>query len=343
MRHTAIDLSLYAPPDALDALDYETLLAARKAAFMAAYIRSNPTEAEIAEMQAILDYEYEPLVTLLQQDAYGDLVAIARVNDKVRAVLLATAFGTTLDHIGITYYRTPRLIDEKDDVYRQRLALAPEAWSTCGPDGAYLFYALSASPNILDAAVYSEDEGVCRAPHVRVVILSNSPDGWASDGLCAAVQAELRRADRIPLGDLVTVESAVPLPFDVYCRIVVKPGVSQAVVADQVRARLISWASGRLRWIGDETVGPVWLIGRNFTDQSLAAVARGGDGNIIDLSITIIGETNGAHEGYRPALTAVGSASFDTLAPELTIHLFRAPRLGAITIETEVATGGWFA
>jgi phage-related baseplate assembly protein len=43
--------------------------------------------------------------------------------------------------------------DESDDHYRERLYLAPDGWSSAGPDGAYKFHAMSAHKDILDVEV----------------------------------------------------------------------------------------------------------------------------------------------------------------------------------------------
>jgi phage-related baseplate assembly protein len=45
--------------------------------------------------------------------------------------------------------------EETDDQYRYRLWLAIESFSTCGPRDAYEFWALSASPDIIQAQIYS--------------------------------------------------------------------------------------------------------------------------------------------------------------------------------------------
>ncbi len=74
---------------------------------------------------------------MLQVGSYREMLLRARVNDAIRSLLLAGASGRALDHIGITYYRAPRLIVtaatlttpavyEDDETYRQRLAIAPE-------------------------------------------------------------------------------------------------------------------------------------------------------------------------------------------------------------------------
>jgi phage-related baseplate assembly protein len=47
---------------------------------------------------------------------------------------------------------------ETDEQYRYRVWLAIESFSTCGPHDAYEFWALSASPDIIQAVVYSAPE-----------------------------------------------------------------------------------------------------------------------------------------------------------------------------------------
>ncbi|SDD90010.1 baseplate assembly protein [Sporomusa acidovorans] len=44
---------------------------------------------------------------------------------------------------------------ELDDPYRERIRLAPESFSVAGPDGAYRFWAMSASQTIVDVSVRS--------------------------------------------------------------------------------------------------------------------------------------------------------------------------------------------
>ncbi|KMT23016.1 baseplate assembly protein [Clostridium cylindrosporum] len=51
---------------------------------------------------------------------------------------------------------------EDDDRYRERIRLAPESFSTTGPEGAYKYYAKSADLSISDVAVTSPSPGVVR-------------------------------------------------------------------------------------------------------------------------------------------------------------------------------------
>src|SRR3546814_19943147 len=50
---------------------------------------------------------------------------------------------------------------ESDSDLRRRLVLAPEGYSVAGHEGAYIFHALSAHPDVLDAsAIRSEERSV---------------------------------------------------------------------------------------------------------------------------------------------------------------------------------------
>lgn len=350
-RFTPIDLSAYPIADVLETLGFEAYLARDKAELENRWEGLRTTRPELPAFDTLV-LETDPAAIVLQVGAYRETLLRARVNDRVRSLTLAGALRRALDHIGVTYYRTPRLtitpatvdaaaVMEDDETYRQRLAIAPESWSTAGPVGAYVFWGLSASGDVLDIAVYSEDEGVCLAPRVRVVVLSRTGNGTAPSGTLNAVRDQLRRADLRPLADLVTVESAVVAPFDLTINLRVRSGVSAEVVRLAAEARVRGFTEGRLRWAGEDVTGPVWLIGRTFTVETLAGVAMGGDPNIIDVDVEGA-DINAPDVGYtEAALAGVGAPNFDPLADEVTEHLFNAPRLGTLTVTATVAPIGW--
>lgn len=91
---------------------------------------------------------------------------------------------------------------EEDDDYRERIRLAPESFSTAGPEGAYEYWARTADENISDVSVTSPSAGV-----VKVVVLMD--DGaLPSQGVLDAVAAALSPRDRRPLTD--SVQTAAP-------------------------------------------------------------------------------------------------------------------------------------
>ncbi|WP_235424816.1 baseplate J/gp47 family protein [Vibrio vulnificus] len=64
--------------------------------------------------------------------------------------MVAFSGGANLQHLGaarpVEKYDT-----ETDEQYRRRVQMAPEGFSTAGPDGAYIFHALNAHEDVLDA------------------------------------------------------------------------------------------------------------------------------------------------------------------------------------------------
>ncbi|MFP3499203.1 baseplate assembly protein, partial [Pseudomonas sp. SIMBA_059] len=82
-------------PDIVDELDYETILAEKKARLISLY----PKEQQ-DEIAATLELESEPMVKLLQEGAYEKMLLLALMNEKARGILLAYAKRSTLEHIG---------------------------------------------------------------------------------------------------------------------------------------------------------------------------------------------------------------------------------------------------
>ncbi|PZU93127.1 MAG: hypothetical protein DI527_07720 [Chelatococcus sp.] len=350
-RFTPVDLSLYPISDVVEALDFESYLARDRATLATRWAIRRAANPALPELDTIM-LESDPSSAVLETGSYREALLRGRINDALRNLTLAGATKAALDHIGLTYYRTLRrvitpasetspAVMEDDETYRQRLALAPESWSTAGPVGAYLFWALSASGDVLDVAAYSEDEGVTLAPRIRVVILPRP--GAPTAGLTETVRLALSREELRPLGDLVTVEFASTSSFDVAVHLKIRSGSSAAIVKAAAEARITQYCSGRLRWIGDGETGPVWLIGRRFRQATIAAAALGSDANVMEVEVPEPAtDVNAPHEDYtEAALAGVGDLDFEPLEPEVTAHLFVAPLLGTITVTHELVSGSW--
>lgn len=83
-----IDLNQLPAPDVVEELDFETILAERKATLISLY----PEDQQEAVART-LTLESEPLVKLLEENAYRELIWRQRVNEAARAVMLACAAG----------------------------------------------------------------------------------------------------------------------------------------------------------------------------------------------------------------------------------------------------------
>lgn len=238
----SIDLSALQAPDVIESLDFEVILAEMKAQVVATY----PAEQQ-EDVAAVLDLESEPANRLLQVAAYRELSLRARYNDEARALLLAHATGSDLDHIGVTYYQEERLVVtpadpdatppvaavmETDEEYRQRLALKPESYSTAGPSGAYRFHALSAHGQVKAAepVCLEESDGT-----VTVYVLSRAENGIPTAEVLQAVEDRLNAELTRPMSDIVEAVPAQIVDYSIDVSLIVKPGVgAEAVLAAAV-------------------------------------------------------------------------------------------------------------
>lgn len=79
----------------VEGLDYETLLAERKATLISLY----PTGQQEAVART-LTFESEPIVKLLQENAYRELILRQGINEAAKAVMVAYALDGDLDQLG---------------------------------------------------------------------------------------------------------------------------------------------------------------------------------------------------------------------------------------------------
>ncbi|ROM20955.1 baseplate J/gp47 family protein [Pseudomonas protegens] len=215
----AIDLSQLPPPQIVEQIDYELILAERKAYAISLW----PIE-ERAEIAARFDMDSEPLAKLLQENAYREMVWRQRVNEAALANLLATAKGTDLEQLAANYNvkrlvvqeakpsAVPPLlrIMEGDDSLRERAQMAWEGLSTAGPRNSYIFHARAADGRVADATAESP------SPAVAVVtVQSLLGDGTAPADLLAAVNSYLSDDDRRPVADRLIVQGATILRYQV--------------------------------------------------------------------------------------------------------------------------------
>lgn len=95
--------------------------------------------------------------------------------------------------------------EESDERLRERIKLAPEAYSTAGSRLAYVFHAKSAHQDIVDVAVISPEPGVV---HLYPLVATGLPDA----NILALVQAQCSGEKVRPLTD--NVKALVPEAVD---------------------------------------------------------------------------------------------------------------------------------
>lgn len=257
-----IDLSKLPAPAVIEVLDYETLLAARKAELLAAM----PADLQ-ASTATTLALESEPLTKWLQHSTYRELLLRQRVNDAAHAVMLAHAIGSDLDQLGANLgvarlVITPAdastvpptaAVMESDDDFRERILLSLEAYTTAGSAASYKFHARSASGQVLDAFPVSPTPG-----HVTVYVLSRQDQGDASEELLAAVRAALASETVRPLTDQVTVLSASIITYTIDATLVVDSGSDPAVVRAAAVADAQAYADSMHRLNADPSISGIY-------------------------------------------------------------------------------------
>ncbi|MDA3431682.1 baseplate assembly protein [Acinetobacter baumannii] len=209
---TAIDLSQLPEPTIVEQIDYETILAD---ALQDYYDRMDATGVEYTKLR-----ESDPAYKLAEVFAYREMLVRQRANDSAKAVLLAYATGSDLDHKAAEKNLTRRLISEatetSDAVYetdaslRKRVQLAPEGYTTAGSEGSYLFHGMNADSRVKDIQPFSPTEGV-----VSIYVLSTEGDGTSSETLLSNVSAALNQKEIRPLTDHVNVYSASIINYSV--------------------------------------------------------------------------------------------------------------------------------
>jgi len=223
------------PPEVVEPLDFERILATMKADVIALHPAIGPK----------LALESEPVTKLLEVFAYRELLWRARVNDAARGVMLAYAVGSDLDHLA-ALYGVQRLADEDDDRLRMRSQLAMEGFSTAGPRLSYVFHALSSSNAVRDVSVSSPAPG-----EVSITVLSqigaHSINGVPDAALLATVLAACNGDSVRPLADHVVVAPAVVHDYPIVARIYCHPEADSAASLDLARSAGAAYAEDQFR------------------------------------------------------------------------------------------------
>lgn len=296
-----VDLSQLPVPDVVEELGYETILAERIATLISLY----PEEQQEA-MARTLALESEPIVKLLQENAYREMIWRQRVNESAQAVTLAYAAGNDLDVMAANN-NTDRLIItpednstipptlavmESDGDLRLRAQQAFEGLSVAGPVGAYEYHGRSADGRVADVSVESPTPA-----SVTISVLSREGDGTASAELLSIVEAALNAETVRPVGDRVIVQSAEVVPYQIDATIYVYPGPESEPIRQAAEQKLQNYISAQHRLGRDIRLSAIYaaLHVEGVQRVELAApqadivLSKSQASNCIDYQITVGG------------------------------------------------------
>lgn len=156
--------------------------------------------------------------------AYREMLIRTQIQLACEQNLLAFASGVMLDYLG-DFFGVVRLDDETDEQLRERIRLAPESYATTGSRQAYIYHALSADSQIIDADALRGGNG-----DIYIHILT--ADGVVSDELIQKVLDNTSDEKKRPLSDRVFVAGAKAKDF----RLILEISPLSLAVPDKVLA-----------------------------------------------------------------------------------------------------------
>ena len=239
-----IDYSKLPAPDVLEEIIFEVLLA-----------RYEEKMLELWPQWEGRGIKADPIQRQIILDAFLETWIRGRVNDAAKALILAKATGSDLDHFAVAFGVSrlvydpgdpnsfpPRLPEtETDEAFRARVQLAPEAFNTAGCADGYRFHGLTAGiesptisvetpapgkvvvtysfdPNSLAAQV--KDCTVVRTQpgYVTITVMSRINTGIPSPELLDQVNTAVSAKTVRPIADYVVVQPCELVPYKVKAR-----------------------------------------------------------------------------------------------------------------------------
>lgn len=267
----AVDLSQIPAPQVVEVIDYEVILSEMLADLEARTIAAGLPFTPLVES--------DPVLKNLETVAFREFNLRQRVNDAAKANMVAYAIDGDLDNLGALMgvkrltldpgdaaRGIPKTMESNDD-YRRRIILSPEGFSVAGPVGAYVYHALSADSDVLDASATSPTPDDIKAivqsvlashgaspvlmtdmaaaleaatwpGEVIVTVLSRTGSGIAPPALVKKVADAVNADDVRPMTDIVTTKSAEIVPYSVRATIYTYPGPDSSVVMADALTRL---------------------------------------------------------------------------------------------------------
>ena len=243
---STVDFSQLPEPNLIQELDYESIFNERKEKFIALY-----PATEQNQWRTILNRESDPVVKVLQENAYLELLYRNKCNADARSLLLAYAEGSDLDHLALTEYGLIRLIVtpadnsvvppspaiyESDERLRERCLLSFDGMNTAGSANAYRYFALSADGRVDGIKVRSEQD----SQYLLDVVITqvDSVNGQASEELVSIVQAALDPDHVRPICDRPTVKSSLATNYQIEAVLYVGKSAEDALLLEAANIRL---------------------------------------------------------------------------------------------------------
>ncbi len=211
----------------------------------------------------------DPIYRNLLASSYRESLVRQDANEQTLGNMLAFATDSQLDQLAANpIYNLTRLDGESNEAFKRRIQLSPEAFSVAGPEGKYIFEALSASADVKDASFDSP------APmHGNVFILSSIGDGTPDQALLDVVSSHLMDDGVRPQTDLIAVVSPTILNYSITAKLTIASGPDSSEVLNQARKRIQLYVDTQHQLNGQVVVAGVYgalmvegVVDVNLTD-----------------------------------------------------------------------------
>lgn len=245
-----LDLSRLPPFRLVDA-DYEAILAAHKAGFVARWGAERARDPTLPEYD-VQGLETDPVVVAMEENSYRRLLDLQALNDAGRRLTLAYADGEALAHLAASYHRTERAIVvpasgnapaiyESDDDLRARAQLAPEELADLGlSPGGYIGKVRRAfAARIKDVRPIRRGGGA-----VELRVLGRDGDGTVEDAVLAEIIRAFQPEGMTQSTDILTVFGAEIEHLTPHLTLLIPRGPDPVAVKTAARARLAGYRAG---------------------------------------------------------------------------------------------------
>ncbi|MBJ9370564.1 MULTISPECIES: baseplate J/gp47 family protein [Acinetobacter] len=248
----SVDFSQLAKPNIIEEIDFESLFSERKEAFIDLY----PSEQQDAIRQN-LTRDSEPVVKLLQENCYREIILRNRINVAAQSLLLAYASQDDLDQLAANFNVTRLVIKpadnsvippkaatmESDEAFRERIQLAFDTLSVAGPEAAYKKFARDSDGRVGDVSVVSPAPAFI----TLTILQADSQTGTASPELLQIVEKAVTAEDVRPIGDRVTVQSAKIISYNIQAKLFIGKDPEAATLLQQALKQVTDYATKQKR------------------------------------------------------------------------------------------------
>lgn len=140
--------------------------------------------------------------------------------------------------------------EENDEEFRERLFLAPAAFSVAGPEDAYKFHAKSAHPLIIDVAVKDHTPEAGDVSIYPLLLNGDAPSTEILDAVRAACNSKKVR----PLNDTVYVTAPTRVNYEIEIQVKILNTAIQADVEVAINTNLDAYIAERKTRLGIDVV-----------------------------------------------------------------------------------------